>query len=321
MIVTQVDAQLFQVSSPQFFGSSLTVNSDTLALTLEKKFQCDQLTDIHAKYTGQDGSTQDFTGRGPAELQRKVKSALQKAYEEAKLKESSTNGVSDSNTADTSKSSPLKFKACLDGDAILLTPHGSITMAELARTKDTLVATVNSKGDLAFAPVDLWLHFEPETVAEFIHFQTATNDTVTLTPEHLIFVSTHCAATSLTPEATLLAHQVAVGDCLWIRNSNGRMVQTVVVSIKTLRKRGIYSPLVSEGNILVNNVLSSCYSGFNSPRLQSVAIRYFVFMKQLASRFLSSGLFDTIFGAEEDGALPISEVISALHDMSIWALR
>ena len=45
----------------------------------------------------------------------------------------------------------------------------------------------------------------------------------------------------------------------------------MVVSVENIIEKGVYSPLTSEGNIVVDGILASCYADFDNHHLQHFA--------------------------------------------------
>ena len=72
----------------------------------------------------------------------------------------------------------------------------------------------------------------------------------------------------------VFASRVKQGDFVLVRNENG-MVKDKVVNVTSELLTGYYSPLTTQGNIVVQNILASCYSSFESQKLQHFAFAPF----------------------------------------------
>lgn len=120
-----------------------------------------------------------------------------------------------------------------------------------------------SKSDLRFSRIVSFLHKIRDIDAKFIrlHFINNINKTeyITLTPRHLIYVK----QMDKQKFEFIAAFQVLVGDSLKKYDLEQKLQQNVYVTkIEKifLNRSGIFSPLTESGTIVVDNILTSCYS-------------------------------------------------------------
>ena len=83
------------------------------------------------------------------------------------------------------------------------------------------------------------------------------------------------------------AGNVKKGDLVLFYNSTHGLAPSMVVSVEKVIEMGIYSPLTSEGNIIVDGILASCYSDFDNHNLQHVAWWPFRWWNNLPGFFTS----------------------------------
>ena len=124
---------------------------------------------------------------------------------------------------------------------------------------------------LIFSPVILDYHSSPQDIAMFLVIRTSLGHNLTLTPNHLLYVSNDNdkipTSTKLSSFKPVFASRVKHGDLVLVRSEN-RMVEDKVVDVTKELLTGYYSPLTTQGNIVVQNILASCYSSFESQKLQ-----------------------------------------------------
>lgn len=120
-----------------------------------------------------------------------------------------------------------------------------------------------SQSELKFSRIVSFLHQIRNIDATFIrlHYVYNSNKTgyITLTPKHLIY-----AKRMDRPEFEFMAaFQVLVGDYLkkydWEEKLNQNVHVTKIEKI-VLNRSGIFAPLTESGTIIVDNILTSCYS-------------------------------------------------------------
>jgi len=101
-----------------------------------------------------------------------------------------------------------------------------------------------------------WMHRDEQAVTEFMEVSHS-NGMVTLSPDHLIWVINEQGERQDMP-----AGDVSVGA--WLIDEHGVMQQVTNVERKT-HEGGIYAPLTSTGDIVVDGVLCSCFNAIELP--------------------------------------------------------
>ncbi|GMS88089.1 hypothetical protein PENTCL1PPCAC_10264, partial [Pristionchus entomophagus] len=125
---------------------------------------------------------------------------------------------------------------------------------------------------ISFSPIIMFLHRDEEMLAEFNVIKTENGHSLKLTNEHLIYVS-DCELNSQSLRV-VRADAVTTDHCLAITGSPERTLTIDrVTSVTKTSERGIYAPLTSTGDIIVNDVLSSCHCSIAAKTLQQFFFR------------------------------------------------
>lgn len=125
------------------------------------------------------------------------------------------------------------------------------------------VLTLATNGETTYSPVLLFFHQNSQTRADFIKLHlTNGSESITLTPNHLIYFTTNNKAL-ITDLTAGFARHAAVGTYLYLKDINGHFVFKTIEKVETLKLNGIYAPLTKEGTVVVNNVYTSCYAHIN----------------------------------------------------------
>ena len=168
-------------------------------------------------------------------------------------------------------------------------------MADL-RVGDS-VLTVDGNGDYKFSPVILFLDRAPEESRQFYVIHTDSGHSLTLTPSHLIYSKYQTedkksvyssdtmnsvprtniinndpySADNLEEFQAVYASNVQEGDFVLVFDSQKGLKPSRVLNIETKIHTGVYAPLTSQGNLVVDDVLVSCYALIDSQTIAHMA--------------------------------------------------
>jgi len=164
-----------------------------------------------------------------------------------------------------------------------MTAHGQKSIEDL-RLGDNVLTLKNSLPH--FTPFLGWIHKENNSRTQFFTLKTKSQH-ITMTDKHVFFSKSSFA--QFEPD-TVFAVNVKLGNYVQVLDGDEQRWEKVV-AIDISMRSGIYTPLTTEGTILVD-ILASCYSDFT---LQSVADFAFLPMKMFP------GLLDDEVSQHEDG--------------------
>lgn len=151
---------------------------------------------------------------------------------------------------------PSKSGGCFSANSTVMTSDGSRKRLSDLKIGDS-VLTVNKEGTLEFSPVILFLDRHPRELRQFYVISTQSGHQLTLTPSHLIYASEFGD-----PEGfeAIYAKEIREGDFILVTTSRGTVKAERVVDIEMRPLTGVYAPLTSAGNLVVDNVVASCYA-------------------------------------------------------------
>lgn len=152
-------------------------------------------------------------------------------------------------------------------------PEASFVRLEGGRTKTMKelrigdkVAAMDASGRLVYSKVVTFLDIKPNSSSTFITIQTKNPAAeVAITESHLIYqINKHALQ-----ETALFARDLKVGDFVYVRSGTGLEKFTAgrVTSVKWSHGKGSYAPLTETGNIVVDNILCSCYAVISDQRV------------------------------------------------------
>ncbi|VDL85432.1 unnamed protein product [Nippostrongylus brasiliensis] len=186
----------------------------------------------------------------------------------------------------------MKGMNCFAADSVVTTVTGQKRMDHLAIGDLVLVP---SAGDvLKYERVEMFYHREPETRAQFVVLFTESKKRLALTPLHLlpfgecqemrssrdfkiksiVFSDVKKAdGVDKWMRASRFAEKASVGDCVLSVADGGEVTVERIVKVGRQVSAGIYSPMTAEGALIVDGVLSSCFSQVESHTVQKVYYR------------------------------------------------
>ncbi len=157
------------------------------------------------------------------------------------------------------------------------------------------VLTVNRAGQLEFSPVILFLDRDPREARQFYTVKTEAGHKLTLTPSHLLYANVDTDGAfggeiidnqveeDFSSFEAVFAKDVREGDFVLVQDGRGGLKPTRIVSIDIGVEMGVFAPLTSTGNLVVDNVVASCYAVVDSQTVAHAAFAPFRWANSLAS--------------------------------------
>ena len=136
-------------------------------------------------------------------------------------------------------------------------------MSEL-RVGDEVLTVDSENNKTVFSPVIMMMDRDPNRTHEFFTLITRSGRQLTLTGSHLVYVKEDGENVSTLQEQVSFARQVIPGQWLKVLDAKyGQVKFEQVVDVRIESKTGAFAPLTETGNLLVNQVLASCYANIN----------------------------------------------------------
>ncbi|XP_046142942.1 sonic hedgehog protein A [Osmia bicornis bicornis] len=153
-------------------------------------------------------------------------------------------------------SSAAKSGGCFPGRSLVRTQGGSTKRLDQVRLGDR-IAALDSHGDIVYSEVIAFLDRSLAERRQFVQLTTESGRVLTLTPAHLVPVE---------GRASTFAGRVEPGDKILVRDPadenevEHRLRWDKVVDTRLVLEEGVYAPLTTEGTVLVDDVVASCYA-------------------------------------------------------------
>lgn len=167
---------------------------------------------------------------------------------------------------------------CFHGSNKVQLENGREKKISEVKVGDSVLA-VDQHGLLRFSPVIMQLHQSPEERSIFLVIRTKTGRNLTLTPNHLMYKKMNGKVDLNLKEFfnfhTVFAKDVRKDDKVLVLDGRNGMKSDRVVSVEVVSLNGVYSPLTAHGNIIVEDILASCYSDYQSHSLLQIAFAPF----------------------------------------------
>ncbi|XP_076650723.1 hedgehog signaling protein [Halictus rubicundus] len=153
-------------------------------------------------------------------------------------------------------SSAAKSGGCFPGRSLVRTSDGLSKRLDQVRLGDR-IAALDSRGDIVYSEVIAFLDRSLTERRQFVRLTTESGRVLTLTPAHLVPVE---------GRSPMFAGRVQPGDKILVRDPadenevEHRLRWDKVVDSRLVLEEGIYAPLTTEGTLLVDDVVASCYA-------------------------------------------------------------
>lgn len=147
-------------------------------------------------------------------------------------------------------------------------------MDELHAGDEVLVLTSESKEQ--FQPIEWFYHRNVEQSMEYVDLKTKSGRHLSLTGNHMIPI-VPCDTKSISLKdmddlaisSSRFASRAKLGLCLASKlDDNTGFMADPIISISSNRKTGVFSPITSQGTIVVNGIQASCYSSVENQAVQ-----------------------------------------------------
>jgi hypothetical protein len=118
---------------------------------------------------------------------------------------------------------------------------------------DDVMAWDKKRHRTVFSKVIMFAHLAPNAMAvEYLKITLEDGNKITLSGNHLVMVGKQKKA--------VLARKVKPGDFLFSVDENREISPKKVLAVEKVVEQGIYCPITVHGNVIVDNVLASCYA-------------------------------------------------------------
>ncbi|KAK2575804.1 hypothetical protein KPH14_007188 [Odynerus spinipes] len=172
-------------------------------------------------------------------------------------------------------SSAGKSGGCFPGKSYVRTQDGMKRRLDEVQLGDR-VAALNSHGELVYSEVIAFLDRAPTERRQFVQLLTSSGRVLTLTPAHLVPTegrSTIFSARVRTGDKILVSDEdssfskAASLESNQVSSSDRRLRWDRVIETRLVLEEGVYAPLTTEGTVLVDDVVASCYAVIDSQTL------------------------------------------------------
>ena len=173
------------------------------------------------------------------------------------------------------------------------------------------VLAVDNNNNLIYSPIIMQLHRAQKEKAMFIVLRTSTGQSLTVTPQHLVYTIKRKerkdeakGKENMNAFRTVFAANVERGDLLMMHDKHYKLESDMVVDVEEVELTGLYSPLTSQGNIIVDNILASCYSDFESHELQHLAflpVRWLYAFSEIIAPMKNNDTANGVISEDDEG--------------------
>jgi len=143
--------------------------------------------------------------------------------------------------------------SCFPANATVQLQSGSTKRMDELAVGDKVLTKAGS-----FSDVYMFSHKISATRSEFVRISTEGGRTISLTPNHYLYVNGKMAVASV----------VKVGDSL----TTGTGATDKVATVSTVQAAGLYNPHTMDGDIVVDDIVTSTYTSDIEPTLAHAAL-------------------------------------------------
>jgi hypothetical protein len=168
---------------------------------------------------------------------------------------------------------------CFSADTRVRRSDGVRVRMDELRVGDWILSADDGDHRIGHGRVESWAHRMPEVMADFVQVTLADGKRLKLTEKHLIYKTAVCGEGAR--REMVYADEVRAGDCLYVVNDEavvGNETTTLVYQMRVekvgmVSERGIYSPLTTSGDIVVEGILATTYTLVPHSVLQDLAFK------------------------------------------------
>uniref|UniRef100_A0AC34QKX9 Uncharacterized protein n=1 Tax=Panagrolaimus sp. JU765 TaxID=591449 RepID=A0AC34QKX9_9BILA len=170
---------------------------------------------------------------------------------------------------------------CFSSDTLVKLSTGDMKRMDELEIEDWILSADPDK--MVYSRVESWIHKMPKTMAEFIKFTLENGKTLKITGKHFIFrgdcsnvgsnVSFEYANSDM-----VYADEIEQNHCLFV-HENGQLIETRIHKIEHVKEQGIYAPMTSNTNIIVNDIHASCFNIIKNKEMQDSFSQHFSWWK------------------------------------------
>ena len=118
---------------------------------------------------------------------------------------------------------------------------------------DKVMGWDEKRNEAVFTKVVMFAHLEPDAVdVKYLKITLEDGNEITLSGNHLVMVGKQKRA--------ILARKVKPGDIVFSVDENRKISPKKVLEVEKVIEQGIFCPITLSGNVIVDNVLASCYA-------------------------------------------------------------
>lgn len=154
-----------------------------------------------------------------------------------------------------------------------------------------------------------WLHVNASQEAEFVVLTTESGHSLSVTNYHLIY-ETDCRGDS----KTVFATKVNVGSCVFV-NRNGEIKESKVIEKYRETKVGIYAPITTNGNIVVNGVLASCFTNHENEVFQKLIYSFLHSTSRIVAKFIPAAIIEFFWSSPLNAVIDVPQAFLSFLDL------
>lgn len=209
-----------------------------------------------------------------------------------------------------------KSGGCFPASASVTLQDGSKKAVQDLQVGDKVLAA-NDEGGLIYTDFIMFVDQESATRRMFYVIETESEQKITLTAAHLLFVVNN-ATDDLHAMTAVFASQVKPGQKVFVFDDLQNQLKSVTVKrIYMQEHEGSYAPLTVQGTIVVDQVLASCYAVIEDHNLAHWALAPVRFSYWLSSLLFPGDHSQPNVTSAKDGVHWYSKI---LYQLGTWIL-